>query len=382
VKVVLFYHSFVSCWSHTSAHFVRGVARQLIRAGHEVHVYEPRDGWSREHALQDARGAQALKEAGRLVPGVQLHLYDLAHLDLDRALDGSSIVIVHDWNEPALVEGIGRKRARNGRFLLLFHDTLEHRPSSSKAINIPAIDGFDVVLSTGEALSQAYRRAGWGDNVYTWHEAADTHVFQPRRAGRSRACDVIWVGDWGKDDRSPAARQYLLDPASQLGLRTDVYGAGLPDDARDLLAQHGARYRGWLPNHRLPQAFARAGTTVHIPNVARGEALPGVPGARLFEALACGIPLVCAPWRDAEKLFPPDCYLAAKSAGDMTKALRIALQDRDAAKAIAQNGLRAIRHKHSCAHRVEDLLKIQRLLSGGELPRVAAASLREVRLAH
>jgi spore maturation protein CgeB len=253
---------------------------------------------------------------------------------------------------------------------------------SGKAIDVPALDGFDAILATGESLSEAYRRAGWGENVYTWHEAADTHVFQPRRAGRSRACDVIWAGDWGKDDRSPAVQHYLVDPMSQLGLRADVYGAGLPEPARRLLAQQGVRYRGWLPNHRLPQAFARAGATLHIPNAARGEALPGVPGIRLFEALACGIPLVCAPWRDREKLFPDDCYLAARSAGDMARVFRIATQDRDAAKEIAGNGLRAIRHKHSCAHRVEDLLKIQRLLTGRERPRGASASQRELRFMH
>ena len=31
MKFVLFYHSFASCWNHGNAHFLRGVARELIR---------------------------------------------------------------------------------------------------------------------------------------------------------------------------------------------------------------------------------------------------------------------------------------------------------------------------------------------------------------
>ena len=74
MKFVLFYHSFASCWNHGSAHFLRGVCRELLALGHQVSVYEPQDGWSRTNALQD-EGAAALLEASKLVPGVELHLY-------------------------------------------------------------------------------------------------------------------------------------------------------------------------------------------------------------------------------------------------------------------------------------------------------------------
>src|SRR2546423_12422748 len=96
MKFVLFYHSFVSCWNHGNAHFLRGVARELLRLGHEVHVYEPEAGWSRTNALRDA-GAPALEEAASLVPGVELHTYRDERLDLDAALDRADAVIVHEW---------------------------------------------------------------------------------------------------------------------------------------------------------------------------------------------------------------------------------------------------------------------------------------------
>src|SRR3546814_5073554 len=65
--------------------------------------------------------------------------YDLDRLDLDATLDDADVVIVHEWNPPALIERIGRHRSRGGAYRLLFHDT-HHRTTSAPA----AIDAFDL----------------------------------------------------------------------------------------------------------------------------------------------------------------------------------------------------------------------------------------------
>ncbi|MGY4445823.1 spore maturation protein CgeB [Bradyrhizobium sp. i1.3.1] len=48
MKCILFYHAFTSCWNNGNAHFLRGYARALHALGHEVIVFEPIDGWSRD----------------------------------------------------------------------------------------------------------------------------------------------------------------------------------------------------------------------------------------------------------------------------------------------------------------------------------------------
>ncbi|TIV05438.1 MAG: glycosyltransferase, partial [Mesorhizobium sp.] len=82
-----------------------------------------------------------------------------------------------------------------------------------------------------------------------------------------------------------------------------VHGVRYPPDALTALADTGLRYEGWIANADVPKAFARHRITMHIPRRPYRESLPGIPTIRMFEALACGIPLVSAPWSDVEGLF-------------------------------------------------------------------------------
>ena len=79
----------------------------------------------------------------------------------------------------------------------------------------------------------------------------------------------------------------------------------------------------------------------------------------MFEALACGIPLVSAPWSDAEGLFRPGRdYLLARTEDEMVAQLRAVLEDDGLAQALRDSGLERILARHTCAHRVDELLTI------------------------
>src|SRR5437763_12779075 len=100
MKIVLFHQSVLSCWNHGNVHFLRGVARELIRSGHQVVVYEQEDGWSRTNALLDG-GKDILAEAAGLIPGLAICSYRADALDVEVATDGADLVIVHEWNSPS-----------------------------------------------------------------------------------------------------------------------------------------------------------------------------------------------------------------------------------------------------------------------------------------
>ena len=80
-------------------------------------------------------------------------------------------------------------------------------------------------------------------------------------------------------------------------------GVRYPETALAALRGTSLHYGGWVANVDVPALFARHRMTIHVPRRPYVTALPGIPTIRVFEALACGIPLVSAPWHDEERLF-------------------------------------------------------------------------------
>jgi spore maturation protein CgeB len=357
MRIVMFYHSLVSDWNHGNAHFLRGIVTELLTRGHIVDVLEPMNGWSRKNLLREA-GREAIASFHHAYPGLQSRLYDFPTLDLDRELEAADLVLVHEWNEPGLVEAIGRNRAASGGYQLLFHDTHHRSVTDREQMARYQLDHYDGVLAFGDVIRHRYLEEGWAERVWTWHEAADVRVFYPRPS-RTHQGDLVWIGNWGDEERTAELKEFLVGPAEELELTAQVHGVRYPPEARTRLRQAGISYRGWLPNYLAPDVFAAFRLTVHIPRRPYVEALPGIPTIRVFEALACGIPLICSPWEDAEGLFSPgDDYLIAKTGKDMRQLMAALLADRDAAQAMAERALRTILDRHTCGHRVDELLGI------------------------
>ncbi len=361
MKVAYFTHSLASCWNHGNAHFLRGVLRELIARGHEVQALEPAGNWSLANLLAD-HGEAGLASFRRAYPELRAETY-APDADPAALIDGADLVIVHEWNDPSLVAAIGRLRARDGAFTLLFHDTHHRAVSDPEAIRAFDLDGYDGVLAFGETLSEVYRRWGWGDRVWTWHEAADIRLFHPPAEEHFRQ-GLIWIGNWGDGERTQELEDFLFRPAQQAGLPLNLYGVRYPAEARALLDRYGVRYHGWVANAAAPELFARALATVHVPRRYYATLLPGIPTIRMFEALGCGIPLVSAPWQDSERLFRAgEDYLLARNGAEMTEQLRAINGDPALRRSLAASGLETIRARHTCAHRVEELLGIVAALS-------------------
>jgi len=356
LRIVYFTHSLASCWNHGNAHFLRGVLRELVRRGHDVTAMEPDGAWSLQNLLAD-HGPEGLRAWREAYPELSSESFG-PELDLERALDGADLVVVHEWNDPDLVAAIGRVRARGGRFTLLFHDTHHRAVSDPDAIRAFDLSGYDGVLAFGEALAEVYRRWGWGRRVFVWHEAADVALFRPPAEERPRD-GLVWIGNWGDEERSAELETFLFAPAQAVGLPLDIYGVRYPPHALATLSRYGVRYRGWLPNARAPEVFAQHLATVHVPRRFYVQVLPGIPTIRVFEALACGIPLVSAPWSDCEHLFRPgEDFLFAESGEDMARRLRSLREDPELRAGLVRSGLQTILARHTCAHRAEELLGV------------------------
>ena len=236
MRILFYTHSLVSDWNHGNAHFLRGVMRDLLRRGHQVLALEPEDSWSRANLVAD-QGQGAVDRFAHDFPHLEARRYrpDCEH---EAVVDTADLVIVHEWTDPELVARLGRARAAGGGFTLLFHDTHHRAVSASGEIAGLELDGYDGILAFGEALRQRYLRAGWGRAVFTWHEAADDALFQPLPEVEKRG-DLIWIGNWGDDERSAELEEFLVQPAEALGLAATVRGVRYPQPALDRLASAG-----------------------------------------------------------------------------------------------------------------------------------------------
>ena len=357
MRVVMFCHSLVSDWNHGNAHFLRGVCTELLARGHEVDVYEPADAWSVSNLVAE-HGEQPLADFAAAYPQLRSRRYAIDSLDLDAVLEDAALVLVHEWNDHGLVKRIGEHRHANGHYRLLFHDT--HHRSVTEPQSMAAYDlrHYDGVLAFGSVIRDLYRRHGWCERAWTWHEAADTRVFNPLPRTDYDG-DLVWIGNWGDEERTAELHEFLLDPVRELGLQARIHGVRYPEHALAALEAAGVVYGGWLPNYEAPKVFARYGVTVHVPRRPYVQALPGIPTIRVFEALACGIPLVSAPWDDCEGLFEPGVdFLVARDGREMREHLRAVLHEPALADALAAHGRKTIEARHSCAHRVDELLAI------------------------
>jgi spore maturation protein CgeB len=371
MRFVLFYHSLVSDWNHASAHVLRGVASELLTQGHAVQILEPADGWSL-HNLREQGGDGMVKAFHAIYPQLHSRFYDPLGIDLDDALADADVVIAHEWNDPALLRRLGEHRAWNAPtcYKLLFHDAPHRSLLQPLEIRSRFLSQYDGVLASSDGLRRMYETHHWAANVWTWRDAVDTRVFRPWSAAGSPghgdpvpSLDLVWVGTWGSAERASELDEFLIEPIRALGLRARFYGARYPKEALSALRAAGIDYGGWIPDFSIPTALAAGRFTVNVPRRMRADGLPHTPTIRVLEALACGVPVVTAPWDECEQMFTPDVdLLVARDGSDMEHRMEALHSDPDFARFIGANGYQTVVSRHTCAHRVQELLAICREL--------------------
>lgn len=346
-----------SDWNHGNAHFLRGVVKSLKERGHDVVVYEPEMGWSLQNLLKE-QGAESLDEFRRYYPTLNPQFYNSQKiLNAEKIFQDVDLVLVHEWNPHDIIEEIGRYKKQYG-FKLLFHDTHHRAVSEEESMKKYNFSNYDGALVFGDVLKRIYEKHKWFPRVWSWHEAADAHLFAPKNDVEKEG-DLVWIGNWGDGERSQELMEFLVNPIKELGLKAKIYGVRYPEEVKQLLKDSGIEYGGYLPNYKVPEVFAKYKVTVHVPRGPYVKMLPGIPTIRPFEALACGIPLISSPWNDAEGLFTEGKdYLMVQNGEAMTKAIAEVLQNKQLANSLAENGRKTILEKHTCDIRVDQLEKI------------------------
>ena len=362
LRLCFFAHSWVSDWNHGNAHFLRGLVRELIALGHEVCCYEELGSWSVQNLVrgEGVKAQEAMHQFWRAFPELSVRFYHSGEGFREFAkeeLHDADVVVLHEWNRPEVVNTVLSLKRRSG-FRVLLHDT-HHRaytnPGEILQFRLHLCDG---VLAFGEAIRRIYSDGFGVPRVWTFHEGADTRNFLP--LSDEKKTDVVWVGNWGDEERTRELEEFLIGPASALPrVKFAVHGVRYPEHAKAKLSSAGIEYRGYLPNLAAPAIYAQSILTLHVPRRQYANGLSGIPTIRVFEALACGIPLVCSPWTDTEGLFHPgEDYVCVPNGRAMMAEVVHLLRDDTARRQLAQSGRQTILHRHTCAHRAQQFLEI------------------------
>jgi spore maturation protein CgeB len=369
LRIALFSHSLVSDWNHGNVHFLRGLMRELVRMGHQVRCYEELGSWSLNNLMKNEgdRAIEAIDAFRRTYSELDIRFYKSADDQFPQFLDDelreTNLVLLHEWNDPLVVNRVLALKRKHG-FIALFHDS-HHRAHSNAAeilkFHLHLVDG---VLAFGESIRRIYADGFGVSRVWTLHEAADVEQFHPLR--HRKDIDVVWIGNWGDEERTRELEEFLIEPACALpDFRIVAHGVRYPDDAIRKLTEANIEYRGYLPNLLSPQVYAESMVSLHIPRRQYANGLAGIPTIRVFEALACGVPLVCSPWRDEEGLFRSgEDFLVVRDGREMAVELQRLLRDAKARHQLAENGLKSIRARHTCAHRAQELMAICEEIAG------------------
>lgn len=372
MQIRYFAHTWLSDWNHGNAHFLRGLAGELARRGHGVRVYEPmpsaRGGWSLAHLLAEPGGAAAVAGMRAAYPELDIRLFGPGAAAAAAALPGgplpavsdwaaelrvADVVLVHEWMEAALLAWLLQQRRRHG-FRLLLHDTHHRAVSAGDWVQRLPLRALDGVIAFGESLRRIYEQQG-ARRSFTLHEAADLRRFGPR-AGAERGADAVWIGNWGDEERTRELEAFLLQPLRASGASARLYGVRYPAQAQARVRALGLAYRGYLANLEAPGAYAAARFTLHLPRQPYAAALPGIPTIRVFEALACGMALLCAPWTDCEQLFcAGEDYWIAHNSQEMAALMMQLLAAPQQRSQLGQHGLATVAARHSCAHRAVEV---------------------------
>lgn len=345
MNLVLLGLSITSSWGNGHATTYRGLVRGLARAGHDVLFLERDKPWY--------AGNRDLPEP----PYGRTALYQ----DLDElarrwtpAIRAADLVLVGSY-VPDGVEA-GRFVQREARGLTAFYDI--DTPVTLAALEAGACEyltpellpGYDLYLSFTGGPTLRHLEALGAPLARPLYCSADPEVYRPDPAAPVR-WDLGYLGTYSAD-RQPTVDALLCRPAQAWpGGRFVVAGPQYPEGydwpGNVERVQHLApdKHRGFYAAQRYTLNVTRADM------IRRGHS----PSVRLFEAAACGVPIVSDWWTGLDEFFRPgEEILIARDAEDVLAVLREVPEERR--RAIAERARARVLASHTGEHRAAELV--------------------------
>ncbi len=364
MKLVIFGLTVTSSWGNGHATLWRGLCRALVRRRHQVVFFE-----------RDTPYYAAHRDLTEL-PGVELHLYQswpmvapLAYRHLAAADAG--MVTSYCPDGVVATDLLLSSPAR----LHVFYDldapvTLARLRAGEQMeyLGPRGLHDFDLVLSyTGGRTLETLRRVLGARRVAPLYGSVDPEAHHPVAPVAAYRAELSYLGTYAAD-RQPKVEQLLLEPARRLPQHRFVVGgalypAGVHWPSNVHLIHH-------VPPAEHPAFFSSSRLTLNVTRQAMTE-MGYCPSGRLFEAAACGTPLVSDWWEGLEAFFQPECEIfIARTAEDVVEVLR--LPDEALAR-VARAARERTLEEHTAQRRA---LELERLIEQAlSRPKTEAAAL-------
>jgi spore maturation protein CgeB len=344
VKLVVLGLSLSSSWGNGHATTYRALLRAFAARGHQVLFLERDTPWYAAH--RDLKRPEFCRLA---------FYRDVAELDRvwRGAVAEADAVIVGSYVPDGV--SVGRWAQATARGVTAFYDidtpvTLSKLALGDDEYISPAlIPGYSLYLSfTGGPTLEVLERRYGARAARALYCSVDAEAYRP--LDRPTRWDLSYLGTYSPD-RQPALQRLLVEAAERApDLKFCVagpqYPAGLDWPANVERLEHVAP-----GDHAAFYAASR-----FTLNVTRSDMIAAgwSPSVRLFEAGACGVPIISDAWEGLETLLSPGRdILLADDADDVLRALR---QTSDAERAaLGAAGRRRILDAHTAEHRAEEL---------------------------
>ncbi|WP_437875448.1 CgeB family protein [Sorangium sp. So ce513] len=349
MRLVIFGLTISSSWGNGHATLWRGVVSALGRAGHRVTFFE-----------RDVPYYAAHRDLSSLPHGNELRLYtSLADIlpDARRAVAEADAAMVTSYCPDG---ALATEVVLGSRALKVFYDldtpvTLDRIDAGQSVgyIGPRGLVDFDCVLSYtgGAALAQLQAKLG-ARRVFPLYGSADPEVHRPVAPREEFRGDLSYLGTYAAD-RQEALSTLFLEAARRLPDRRFVIGGSLyPDDFPWAPNLYYLRHVA-PPDH--PAFYCSSPLTL---NVTRGAmaAMGYCPSGRLFEAAACGTPILSDTWEGLGRFFTPGKeILVARTTDEAVEALSLPPGE---IAAIARAARERVLAEHSAARRAEELVAI------------------------
>ncbi|HYP14344.1 MAG TPA: glycosyltransferase, partial [Bryobacteraceae bacterium] len=346
MKLVVFGLSISSSWGNGHATLWRALCRALGSQGYSTVFFERDVPYYAEHR-------DCTEPAG-----CSLRLYSSWESIRNEALKECSdadVAMVTSYcpDGPAACEIVLNSKAQ----VRCFYDldtpvTLVRLRAGEKVEYLPeaGLGGFDLVLSyTGGSALEILRRDLGAKMVAPLYGSVDPLVHQPAPPNPDFTCDLSYLGTYAHD-RQAALEELFITPARvRPEMRFVIGGAQYPQEFPWTPNIFFVRH---LPPQFHPSFYSSSRATLNVTRAAMAE-MGYCPSGRLFEAAACGVPILTDTWDGLEQFYKPGSEIVAcQSTQDVLGALELTHEE---LRRISVAARERTLSEHTATHRAIEL---------------------------